>query len=298
MPALDDFLEPLHKGVLEVVVPKESVTEPLGAAWKISPINVPVPGSIASYRKGKYHLHETKDSYKVHLDRYDPEKHPLIHLIDDAPLLLMIGETVSTLIHYVRAPAAGSTEEILETQEKSWQWQVVIGLSLILGGILVLSLDLQFFFDIISIAVPVLLSGLGIAIMAREYRNNRKNRRIPPGFTAGLIVLAIGVISFFLDAEDWILLVFFIIVVWNFASAAFLLLGSKKGFDPETLGSRMVTGICSLALAVLILAVPGSGEIFLGLVIGSLALLAGLTLIVNGLRVRARMGVRQNAGTA
>jgi uncharacterized membrane protein HdeD (DUF308 family) len=243
-------------------------------------------------------MHETKVSYKVHLDRYDPETHPILHLVDDAPLLLMISDTVSTLIHYVSAPPPGSTEEILDDQERSWRWQIVIGLSMIFGGILVLSLDLQFFFDIISLVVPVLLSGVGIVIMVREYRDNRKKRRIPPGFFAGLIVLFIGIFSLLLDTEDWILLVFFIIIVWNFASAAFLLLGSTKNIDPDTLGSRLVAGVFSLILAVFILTVPGSLELFLGITIGTLAILGGITLIVNGLRLRARMAGRPYRGRA
>ena len=82
----------------EVAIPKESVTVPLDAGWKKSALNVPSPGTIASYRKGQYHVHETKDEWKVHLDRYDPDEHPVMHLLDDAPLLLMIGDTFITLI--------------------------------------------------------------------------------------------------------------------------------------------------------------------------------------------------------
>ena len=34
--------------------------------------------------------------WRVHLDRYDPKVHPLLHLVDDAPLLLMISDTFMT----------------------------------------------------------------------------------------------------------------------------------------------------------------------------------------------------------
>ncbi|MDD4255122.1 MAG: hypothetical protein PHP59_07065 [Methanofollis sp.] len=76
MARLDDFLEPLDGGVWEVAVPKEAVTDALDGGWKQSPINVPSPGTLANYRKGNYHLHETATEWRVHHDRYDPKKHP------------------------------------------------------------------------------------------------------------------------------------------------------------------------------------------------------------------------------
>jgi len=90
MTRLDDFLGPLHQGVWEVVVPKQEVTEPLDESWKKSEINVPSPEMVASYRKGQYHTHETKEEWKTHMDRYDPETSPGMHLVDDAPLVLML----------------------------------------------------------------------------------------------------------------------------------------------------------------------------------------------------------------
>ncbi len=294
MPALDDFLETLHQGVWEVVIPKESVTEPFGAAWKKSPLNLPTPGVIASYRKGKYHLHETQTEYKVHLDRYDPETHPVLHLVDDAPLLLMIAATVGTLIHYVRAGPPESTEEVLKEQEQSWRWQVLIGLPMIFAGILILSDGLDLFFGIVSVAVPVLLSGVGIAIIGKGYLDNPDKNRFPSEIFPGLIVLAIGIISWFFALRFWILSVFLIIVVWNFGSAAFLIAGvlKKENASRDDLATRLILGFLSLIFAALIVWVPGSGEFFLGIAIGSLAVLGGTALIVNGLRLRARMAGR------
>ncbi|HEU17517.1 MAG TPA: hypothetical protein ENO06_02160, partial [Methanolinea sp.] len=66
-------------------------------------LNIPSPGTIASYRKGLYHVHETTTEWRVHLDRRDPKVHPVWHLIDDAPLLLMIGGTFRALFMDVRA---------------------------------------------------------------------------------------------------------------------------------------------------------------------------------------------------
>jgi uncharacterized membrane protein HdeD (DUF308 family) len=284
-------LEPLHQGVWEVVIPREAVTEPLGTAWKKSPLNLPTPGTIASYRKGKYHLHETRTSWKVHLDRYDPEIHPVLHLVDDAPLLLMIAATVGTLIHRVRAGPPDSTRNILDEQNQSWQWQVFIGFPMIFTGILILSGELDLFFGFLSIAIPVLFCIVGIAIIGRQYIGNPDKERFPPGIFPGLIVLSIGVISWYLDLKSWVLTVFIVIVIWNFASAVFLLAGAAKKGDTnrDNLASRLITGFLSLILAVLIVTVPGSGELFLEIAIGTLAILGGITLVVNGLRLRARM---------
>jgi hypothetical protein len=75
MTRLDEFLEPLHHGVWEVVVPNDSVTEPLDSGWEKEKINVASPGTIVSYRKGQYHVHETTTEWRVHLDRHDPKLH-------------------------------------------------------------------------------------------------------------------------------------------------------------------------------------------------------------------------------
>jgi len=118
---LDDFLEPLSQGIWEVVIPKDTVTEPLDTGWRKSAINVPSPGTIASYRKGRFHVHETKTEWRVHLDRYDPKKNPVMHLVDDAPLILMISDTFMTLVMDTKRTAIRNTADILRTQRFIWQ---------------------------------------------------------------------------------------------------------------------------------------------------------------------------------
>ena len=117
MTKIEDYLEPLHNGVWEVEIPKEDVTEPLSDDWKKSPINVPTPGTIASYRNGQYHVHETKTEWMVHLDRYDPKLHPVLHLMDDAPLFLMISETLVMLSSEARGKST-NIESKLKEQER------------------------------------------------------------------------------------------------------------------------------------------------------------------------------------
>lgn len=60
---------------------------------------------LSSYRKGRLHVHEYEENYRVHMDRYDPGKHAILHLVDDAPLMFMVGGTVSALSTEARSRA-------------------------------------------------------------------------------------------------------------------------------------------------------------------------------------------------
>ncbi len=46
-------------------------------------------GAIKQYRYGNLHIREYDDKYFVHMDRVDPRKNPLGHLILDAPEILV-----------------------------------------------------------------------------------------------------------------------------------------------------------------------------------------------------------------
>jgi hypothetical protein len=46
-------------------------------------------GAIKQYRYGNLHIREYDDKYLVHMDRVDPRKNPLGHLILDAPEVLV-----------------------------------------------------------------------------------------------------------------------------------------------------------------------------------------------------------------
>ena len=149
-----------------MIVPKESVTEPLDAGWVKSPINVPNPGTIASYRKGQFHVHEQQAEWHVHLDNHDPKVHPYLHLIDDAPLLLMIGDTVITLIAGTRKKT-GNEKEILEDQKRSWKEQVLIGVLLMLVGIFIVVNPMLSFKGLMNLMVPLAIISLGIITAGR-----------------------------------------------------------------------------------------------------------------------------------
>ncbi len=290
MSRLDDFLEPLHHGVWEVVVPKESVTEPLDPGWEKSGINVPSPGTIASFRKGQYHVHETATEWRVHLDNHDPKRHPALHLIDDAPLLLMIGDTFVTLIAGTRK-RTGDEKGILEGQKKAWQDQVLVGLFMILIGVFVVTNPLLIFEGIMRILVPLAIVGLGTLTVMRGF-DIRTFRVDQKGLLyRGMAIIIAGIIAFYLPMVIWVALLLGILAFWMLASAFMLLSRARKGRAaiPEGFTSRIIIAILSLCLVALIIVDPLAAVGLLMVILGFVALVLGIMLLVNGIRLRKRM---------
>ena len=287
---LDEFLGPLNEGVWEVIVPKESVTEPLDVGWVKSPINVPTPGTIASYRKGQYHCHEQQTEWHVHLDNHDPKAHPYLHLIDDAPLLLMIGDTVVTLIAGTRKKT-GNEKEILEDQKRSWKEQVLVGILLMLVGVFIVANPLLTFAGIMGLLVPLAIVGLGI-ITSWQGVASRPLRVLPGGLLyRGIGIIIAGIIAFLLPLGLWIVVILGILALWMFASAIILFYRARKGRAaiPEGFTSRILIAILSFLFGVFILLNPKSMLQLLLVIVGVIAFLLGLMLLVNGIRLRNRM---------
>lgn len=290
VPALDEFLRPLHEGVWEVIVPKESVTEPLDPGWKKSRINIPSPGTVACYRKGQYHVHEQQTEWHVHIDNYDPKVHPVLHLIDDAPLLLMVGDTVVTLIAGTRKKT-GNEQEILEDQERSWKEQVLAGALLILGGVFIFANPSLMFRAIIHILVPLFIAGLGF-ITSLQGLSFRPVRIRPGGaLWRGIGIVVAGIIAFFLPLALWTGVILGLLTLWMFASAIILLARARKGRTaiPEGFASRVTIAILSLMIGVLIFLNPKDLFQVIVMTVGVIAFLLGLMLLVNGVRLRNRM---------
>ena len=292
MAKLDDFLEPLHQGVLEIPVPKEAVTEPLDPGWVKSAINIPTPGTIASYRKGQYHVHETATEWKVHLDRYDPKKHPVMHLVDDAPFIMMVTDTLLALV--MEARGTGGTQEILTVQRRAWQLEILIGFVVILVGTVIWADPRGAFYSISMVLLPLLIIGLGILMVMRGIRY-RAHGGVSWGTVAtGLGICLIGGLAFYFSMQFWILVILAILAVWGLASAvvSFLNVGkARKGLAvlPEGLFYRLALGGISLVLVILIFLSPVRVVVMLTRVLGIIAVVLGITLIVNGVRLRERM---------
>ena len=271
-------------------MPKESVTEPLDSGWVKSPINVPTPGTIASYRKGQYHVHEQQNEWHVHLDNHDPKVHPYLHLFDDAPLLLMIGDTVVTLIAGSRKKT-GDEKEILEDQKKSWKEQVLVGALLMLVGVFIVTNPLLTFQGIIRLLVPLAIIGLGI-ITSWNGIASSPFRVLPGGLLyRGIGIIIAGIIAFFLPLGLWIVVILGILALWMLASAIILLARARKGRAaiPEGFTSRLIIALLSLALGVYIFLNPKAMLQVLMVIVGVIAFLLGLMLLINGIRLKSIM---------
>jgi uncharacterized membrane protein HdeD (DUF308 family) len=291
MTRLDDFLAPLDHGVWEVAVPKASVTEPLDAAWVKSAINVPSPGTIASYRKGQYHAHELELEWKVHIDAYDPENHPFMHLADDAPLVLMISDTFRALIADTRETIHEDPDKEVGEQRRTVALMIGAGIFLIVMGILIGS-DPLVTFDavLLNLARLAIMAGglftIGTAFRLRPFRFVSGGR-----LALGLGILATGV-AFTLLPPDWLGgVVLLIIGLWALASA-YISFRRILHFGRDVPGGfvkRLGMGVFSLALAVLLVFAPDIIIIFLVLVIGILLILIGILVIARALMLNERM---------
>lgn len=291
MSPLDEFLDPLHRGVGEVVIPRDEVTDPLMSGWKVSPLNLPTPGVIASYRKGRYHAHETETEWRVHLDRYDPEAHPILHLIDDAPLIFLIGGTLHTLLVDARTALRRTTGDVLDETGTGWNMMVTIGAVLMLVGVIIILDPVTILFQLVALGLRLVIVGLGLyiieeAVRFRPFRITRYGRLV-----FGLAVLVLGLESFFLPFEWLPAAVVVVLGCWAFASAFVSLLRSFLGRRavPEGLFKRVAIGGISLLFAVLIFAAPDAILTLLSYALAAIALLTGLSLLVNGLWLRRRM---------
>jgi uncharacterized membrane protein HdeD (DUF308 family) len=294
MSRLDEFLEPLHHGVWEVDIPKDSVTEPLDLGWEVSKINIPSPGTIASYRKGRHHVHETATEWRVHLDNHDPKHHPLLHLIDDAPLLLMIGDTLVTLVSGARNKI-GDEQRILEEQTRAWKTQIIIGFIIIVIGLFVITKPWLSFRGTVRIFVPLVMIGLGLFTTLRSVGMDPFRILDQSLFYRGLIVAAAGMLAFYLPLYAWVNGLLVVVFVWMLASAVILLGRARKGRTaiPEGFISRVVIAIISLCLAVVMFIYPIAFVALLMLIGGIVVLLIGVTLLLNGIRLKRRMEVNE-----
>lgn len=295
MQRIEDLLGPLHEGVWEVVIPKDEVERLSEPQWVRSKINIPTPGTIASYRSGQYHLHETATEYRVHLDRYDPKKHPFLHLIDDAPLVLMIVDTVAALATDSRS-ALRNTGSILEEQKKAWRLMILTGLFLILLGGWMASEPSTTFDSITRLIVPLILIGISIPFLRagasiHPLRIQSKGRLI-----LGSGIAFIGFSAFFEEPEWTAGVLLLVVTAWTFASA-WVSFGHtfriRKGGLQEVI-PRFLVGTSSLLVAGTAFFAPDTVIIVLVFILAGIAILFGCYLILEGIAFWRRMKRRNS----
>lgn len=289
MTKIDDYLDPLHNGVWEVAIPKEDVTEPLSEEWKKSPINVPTPGTIASYRNGQYHVHETSTEWRVHLDRYDPKAHPMLHLIDDAPLFLMIGETTYMLLSEARGRSTNLNDK-LKNQERFLKNGLIIGFFVILLGLSFIIAPEFLYTSIIGVIIPLIVILVGVVSIVKAFNwhpvriSDRKDLR-----NGGIMVL-VAIILWAFPILFWSLILLLILGVWMLLSAIMLLNRVRKGKSavPEGFYSRLAIAVISLILVVAMFFAPVAILKIFMIIAGVIIILIGCILISATLKLRGR----------
>ncbi len=290
MNTLDEYLGPLHEGVWEVVVPKEKVTEPLGPTWERSAINIPSPGTIASYRNGQYHVHETATEWRVHLDRYDPKRHPVMHLIDDAPLLLMIINTFQTLISESRGKNL-DTPGIIRFQEGAWKREIAGGIIVFVLGITIILDPDDWYLGLTQVILPLMVLAAGILLFFSGLLSEEKERLWNEDLVHGLEVLAVGAVLWFIPQDLWDLLFLTLLAIWMVASSCVLISHVSRGKSnvPEGFFSRLIIGFLSLLLAFLIFFMPAGVIEFFTVILGLLLVILGICLISVSFRLKRHM---------
>ena len=278
-----------------MAIPRDEVTLPLGEEWRVSPINVPTPGVIASYRKGQYHLHEMRDEFRVHLDRYDPVHHPILHLVDDAPLLLMISETFITLLSLTRVSALSGIEGKIREQTRITATHILSGLIIILlGGAFVIFPDITFM-GITVLVIPGIVCIFGILTLLGGISWHEPEDRDPGMIIRGCGIICLSIVLASIPPQFWAICLLLVIAVWMFATAVFLIRRVIRGRRavPEGFVSRLLIGFGSLILGVFSLLTPESVFYLFLDILGILTMTLGGALTLLGIRLRRMMQDRQ-----
>jgi len=287
MAPLIDYLGPLHQGTWEVVVPKEVVTEPLEPSWARSPINVPSPNTLASYRNGQYHAHETADDFRVHLDRYDPSKNPVMHLVDDAPLVLMIFETLETLAVSARdARHDDQVARLADLRLTGWT-RLALGALLVGLGALLLVMAFGKIEFVFSLVIPGVVAAIGALLVFNGLRLRARGEHSGKDVMHGLILLA-GGWFLLVTWELYVVLILLLLAVWLISSAAVSLHRVVRSRDriPQGVVFTAGLGAASLVLGWMAFTEPVELIELLVLLLGVIVLAAGGILALDGLGMR------------
>lgn len=283
MAEIYDYLTPLHQGIWEVVIPKEDLTSPLGSEWKQSPINVPTPGTIASFRNGQYHLHETTDSYRIHLDRYDPEKNPFLHLIDDAPLVLMIYETMATLYLTRKDAKRANSPALLSDLRMTYRLRIGFGIFIILISGIMLLISLKMSEVFFSHILPSLVSLTGIVILLNGIIMRERKENTLQDISNGLLILFAGFCMYLLWGL-YLTIILLILAIWLLSSAYVTItrILREKTRVTQGFGLTLGMGLGSLILGIYAISAPAFLIEILETLLAVLVFLIGALLVTDG----------------
>ncbi len=285
MMRLDDFLDPLFEGRREVIVSKSELPDHPGPGWTESTMSVPTPGMIASYRKGPIHVREFSNEYRAHLDRYDPKKHPLLHVIDDAPLLLMLWGTVKALSKEAVDAARGETAERLAALKDTYKSRMLVGTSVLLLGIAMVFFPIENAQLLFRLIIPLGVTLIGVLTIFLALTGRRWGKTLGAGSGALMVGLGVGLIAFW---QFEALIILLVLSAWLIASAV-LSLGEYLhlvGGPRKARRGLLGIGLLSLVIGVAILFVPASTLPLLMSALGIVVLLTGASMIMTAFGLR------------
>ncbi|BBL68768.1 HdeD family acid-resistance protein [Methanoculleus chikugoensis] len=299
MSTLESYLDALHQGVFQVVVPKALVTEPLEPGWKQSAINVPSPDTIASYRKGRYHAHETVSEYRVHMDRYDPEKNPIMHLIDDAPLALMLHETMETVFVTGKDATRRDPLQRLADQHMTWKFRMGLGIVLVAIGVTLLLTAFYGTLSFFAVTLPALVLILGLIAITKGVQQRNRKEHADKDIIRGSIV-AIAGIALFIFWKLYLILILLVLAVWLFSSAVVTLLRAYRERASVTKGFwyTLGLGVSSLVLGILAITLPGGLVRLLIFLLAGIVLMAGAFMVLDGYGLRNAARLMEEGGVS
>lgn len=286
MAALEDKVGALYQGTPKVSVPKGEI-EPLSGAWTKSKINLPHKGSKASYRNGRLHAHDMGDYFEVHLDRVDPDKQAVQHLIEDAPLVFWFWTGFSFASH----SASGLQDRHKESWLDTWGIRIALGLILVALGI-VIGTDPFRGRALAFLALVLATSAIAVLSLykaAKGWKRGKGRSDLWMGIFA-LVMTAVLIVF----PNTVMVIMFLALTVWTMGSALFLLFGrGEKLLQPRDSLIPIILGLLSLGMAISLLVWPSQAinlVFFLAAVliifIGAMQVLAGLLIWSYGRKVR------------
>ena len=240
---------------------------------------------IDSYRKGPLHVHEYVEEYRVHLDRYDPEKHAILHLVDDAPMLLMIWGTVSTLSKEAAEAARGGMEDRMHSLSGTYRARILVGTAIVLIGAIVFLFPLEGATFLFLYALPAAVVFLGVAELFGALYQKKEAKLVD--VVIGSIVVALGLILFVITGFE-VLVVLISLSVWLLGSGSLSLRAYKRArmVSKKDATPKLYVGVISLAMGVGVLFLPLEMFLILMLAFGIMIMLVGAVLVASGFGLR------------
>ncbi len=228
------------------------------------------------------------------MDLYDPAKNPAMHLVDDAPLILMIGGTVESLWVDAKNTKKLDKRQLLSEHKRAWQLILLAGIALLVVGAGVVAVELgaadKVFAAFVVLIVPVSIMGFAVFMILQGARNkplNANSKRLI--YITGGMLICLGILSYFFPALLVLFLLIFM-VFWPISSAVMSLKRTKMGkvATPDGLKKRMVIAVASIVLAVLFFLNPVGVAGFIIFVVATILIFMGLVSVLRGVGSQKR----------